>query len=440
MPQKRLLLIAAVTGYQVRVFAEAGRRLGYDIVLATDRCHKMDDPWADQAIPVRFHKPAYSAHLVKLAELQGGKFDGIVAVGDKPARVAAHIAHKIKLPWHPPEAVEACADKYLARERFRAAGLPLPTYYKIPLTDDPAAAAVQAPYPCVLKPLGLSASRGVIRANNPAEFSAAFQRIRALLETPEIARLHEDQDRFLQVESFIEGREFALEGILSDGRLQTLAIFDKPDPLDGPYFEETIYVTPSRQPADVQRQLTESAQRAVTALGLTRGPVHVEMRHNSQGVWMLEAAARPIGGLCAKALTFDGGMPLEELILRHAAGEDVHACRLDGPATGVMMIPIPREGIYEGTGGEEQASIIPGVTEVLITAKPGQLLTPLPEGASYLGFIFARGERPETVERSLRGAHAKLDFRIAATLPMFRYPLAWGGRKPGGKAAPSPKK
>ncbi len=421
MPQKRLLLIAAVTGYQVRVFAEAGRRLGYDVVLGTDRCHKMEDPWADQAIPVRFQKPNYSAHLARLAEVEGGKFDGIVAVGDKPARLAAHIAAKLGISWSPPDAVEACSDKFRARERFRAAGMLLPDYYKIPLNQDPTAAAQAAQYPCVLKPLGLSGSRGVVRVDNPAGFLAAFKRIKAILETPEITRLHEEQDRFLQVESFIEGRECALEGIVSDGRLQTLAIFDKPEPLDGPFFEETLYVTPSREAPETVRQIIETTQQAVQALGLTRGPIHAEMRHNSRGVWMLEVAARPIGGLCAKALAFDGGMPLEELIFRHAVGEDVTDYRLDGPATGVMMIPIPREGIYEAVSGVEKASAVIGVDEVLMTAKEGQKLTPLPEGASYLGFIFARGESSESVERSLREAHSQLTFKIATTLPVFRY-------------------
>jgi biotin carboxylase len=424
---KRLLLVAAVTGYQVRVFAEAGQRLGLEMVLATDRCHKLDDPWADHAIPVRFHKPNYSAHLAKLAEVEGGRFDGIVAVGDKPARLAAHIAARLGLPWNPPAAVEACADKHLARERFREAGLPAPHYYRLPLNADPLEAAGAAPYPCVLKPLGLSGSRGVIRADNPGEFVAAFRRIKALLGEPEIARLHEEQDRFLQVESYIEGREFALEGIVTGGRLKTLAIFDKPDPLEGPFFEETIYVTPSGEAPEVQDRIRETAQRAVTALGLTRGPVHAEMRVNGRGVWMLEVAARPIGGLCAKALTFDGGMPLEELILRHTAGEDVSSRQADGPASGVMMIPIPREGIYQGVSGVEEAAAVPGVREAIMTAKEGQKLTPLPEGASYLGFLFARGGDAREVEQALREAHARLRFRIAATLPVFRYILARAG-------------
>jgi biotin carboxylase len=304
-----------------------------------------------------------------------------------------------------------CRNKFLARERFRAAGLLVPGFYRVALAGGPENAAGNAQYPCVLKPLGLSASRGVIRANNRAEFVAAFGRIEALLQDPDIQRLHEEQDRFLQVESFIEGREFALEGILTRGRLRVLAIFDKPDPLDGPYFEETIYVTPSREREETQQEIARATESAVQALGLTHGPVHAEMRVNRNGVWMLEVAARPIGGLCARVLP-----GLEDLILRHAAGQEVASVAMSLDAAGVMMIPIPREGIYVATEGLEQARSEPGIEDIVITAKEGQKLVPLPEGASYLGFIFARGKSPEAAEQALRASHAQLHFEIAAAL------------------------
>ncbi len=268
----------------------------------------------------------------------------------------------------------------------------------------------------MLKPLGFSASRGVIRADGPEEFAAAFSRIRAMLETRDVRRLKQDQNRWIQVEGFIEGREFALEGILAGGSLQALALFDKPDPLNGPFFEETIYVTPSRESAGVQRQLLETAGQAVRALGLERGPVHIELRFNGEGAWILEVAARPIGGLCSRALRFEGGMTLEELILRHALGEDVSAARLADAASGVMMIPVPREGIYEGVHGVEEARAVPGIEDVIITAKQGQKILPWPEGSSYMGFLFARGDEPQAVEQALRQAHAALEFQIATAL------------------------
>jgi hypothetical protein len=412
----RLLLFAATTGYQIRVFAEAARRLGVDLTLATDRCHVLEDPWGDRAIPVRFGNVQGSLFAC-LDAIGDRRFDAVAAVGDAPAVLAADVASAFDIPFHPPAAVRACHDKHQARRLFQTAGLPVPQFFRVPLTEDPVAVARRAPYPCVLKPLGLSASRGVIRADHPDEFRAAFARIKALLEkTPDIRIAREDHSQYLQVEAYIPGREFAVEGILTHGAPRILAIFDKPDALEGPFFEETIYVTPSRETAAAQQSMREAVERAVRALGLHHGPFHAELRFNDSGVWMLEVAARPIGGLCSKALRFGTGMPLEELILRHAIGEDVAALQPADAASGVMMIPIPRGGVYEDAAGLDAARDVEGVDDVIITAKMGQILVPLPEGASYLGFIFARGGDPAAVERVLRLAHAKLSFRIATVL------------------------
>jgi hypothetical protein len=417
---KRLVLFAATTGYQSRVFADAARRLGIDLTLATDRCHILDDPWGDRAIPVRFDHIAGS-----LEALRGLRFDGVAAVGDRPAVLAAEAARLFGVPFHSPAAARACHDKYLARTLFQAAGLRVPRFHRARSGSD------FARFPCVLKPLGRTASCGVIRADDPAAFAAAWQRIRNLGE-------HE-----IQVEDYIPGREFAIEGLVTAGRFQPLAIFDKPDPLEGPYFEESIYVTPSREPAEIQRQFVETTAAAVHAVGLSHGPVHAELRSNSEGAWMLEVHARPIGGLCAKSLRFnlpassrsrlcardDGvaqsrgregaGLPLEELILRHALGEDVSSATREPSASGVMMIPIPKGGLYQSVEGVDRASAVDGVEEVLITATVGQRLQMLPEGATYPGFIFARAESPAEVETALRRAHAELRFHIAAALETF---------------------
>ena len=251
--------MAATTGYQTRAFAEAARRLEFDIALATDRCHVLEDPWGDRAIPVRFADPYGSRDTL----LANSPFDAVVAVGDQPTLLAALVAEALRLPFHSPAAVAACHDKYLARQLFQAAGLRVPEFFRVPVSEDPAEAARRAPFPCVLKPLGLSASRGVIRANDTVEFVAAFERIRALLENTDVLALREEQNRYIQVESFIAGREFAIEGLVTRGKLQTLAIFDKPDPLDGPFFEETIYVTPSREASDNQQALIEATGCAV---------------------------------------------------------------------------------------------------------------------------------------------------------------------------------
>ena len=400
---RRLILFAATTGYQIRVFADAARRMGLDLTLATDRCHVLEDPWADRAIAVKFDRIPESVEA-----LRGLPCDGVAAVGDRPAVLAAEAAQALGVPFHPPPAARACHDKYLARQLYQAAGLRVPPFFRAPLTEDPRALARRAPYPCVLKPLGLSASRGVIRANTEEEFVAAFACIRKIGE------------HHLQVECYIEGREFAVEGLVTHGSFQALAIFDKPDPLEGPYFEETIYVTPSRESAEVQQGLLDTTARAVAALGLYHGPVHAELRYNRSGAWMLEAHARPIGGLCAQALRFEGGVPLEELILRHAIGEDVSRARLEGGASGVMMIPIPKGGIYGSAEGVERARAVAAIEDVIVTAKQGQQLIPLPEGSSYLGFIFARGDSAAEVEGALRRSHAELRFHIATTLETFR--------------------
>jgi biotin carboxylase len=400
---RRLLLFAATTGYQIRVFADAARRLGVDLMLATDRCHVLEDPWGDRAIAVKWD------HIPESIEvLRGLPFDAVAAVGDRPAVLAAAAAEARGVPFHPRAAAQACHDKYLARQLYRAAGLRVPQFFRAPLQSAPESFATRAPYPCILKPLGLSASRGVIRANNPREFQEAFHRIRRMGE------------QHVQVESYIGGREFALEGLVTSGRFHCLAIFDKPDPLEGPFFEETIYVTPSRQAAAVQAELLETAARAVRALGLYHGPVHIELRQNTTGAWILETAARPIGGLCARALRFEPDIPLEELVLRHALGEEFTDARPAHPASGVMMIPIPKGGIYQSVEGLEEARAIAGIEDVMITAKEGQLLVPLPEGASYLGFIFARGNTPAAVESALRRSHAQLRLHIATALETFK--------------------
>jgi carbamoylphosphate synthase large subunit len=407
----RILLIAATTGYQTRSFAAAARAQGIEVSLATDRCHVLDDPWRDNAVPVRFEEPEKSAEVLSKLDI-----DGIIAVADRPTLVAALTAQKLGIPFHPPGAVAACRDKYRMRELFAAAGLLVPRYSRIDLTADPREFADSAAFPCVLKPLGLSASRGVIRANNPGEFIAAFERIRHILQQPEIQQLHEELNTAIQVEEYIEGREFALEGLMTQGQLQVLAIFDKPDPLEGPFFEETIYVTPSRESSAAQRAMVRIVEKAVCSLGLSHGPIHAEMRVNAQGVYMLEIAARPIGGLCARALRFENGLTLEALITVHAIGRMPASLVLSPPSSGVMMIPVPRAGIYESVTGLAEARALAGIDDIVITAKSGQKLVPLPEGASYVGFLFASGTEPAIVENALRQAHSRLHFETLASL------------------------
>ena len=374
--------------------------MGAEVTLATDRCHIMEDPWGDRAIPVKFDRVEESLVVLRDAVPH---VDGVAAVGDKPAILAAEAAAMYGVPFHPASAARLGHDKFAARKRYRAAGMLVPEFFRAVSDSD----AMRAPYPCVLKPIGQSASKGVIRANNPGEFVAAYRRITRMGE------------QGVQVEAYIPGREFALEGLVTRGLLQTIAIFDKPDLLEGPYFEETIYVTPSREPDAVQQALVDTTQQAVAALGLTHGPVHAELRYNDRGAWILEAHARPIGGLCSRALRMVHAVSLEEMIMVHAFDGDVAMAKLDGPASGVMMIPTPMNGLYRGVDGVERALGVRLIEEVTITATNGQHFVPPPEGSSYLGFIFARGEKPEQVEAALRIAHGELKFDFAPALPTF---------------------
>ena len=329
--RQRLLLLCTTTGYQSRAFVEAAEKLGLAVVFATDRCHVLEDPWQDGALPLRFEDPEAGAQ--KIAEYaRTNPVAALVPIGDRPTSSAARACRALGLLSHPPEAADACRDKYRSRERLRQAGLNVPGFSRFPVDADPrrllAADAVPLPPPWVLKPLALSASRGVIRADATEEFVRAFERIRALLRTPEVGVLREETSHFIQVESYVEGAEIAVEGIVDRGRLRILAIFDKPDPLVGPFFEETIYVTPSRLAAETQQHVIQTLGRAVQALGLHHGPLHAELRINREGVWVIEVAARPIGGLCSRALQFriplvDDNVSLEELLIRLALGQDV---------------------------------------------------------------------------------------------------------------------
>ena len=418
---RRVLLIATTTGYQTRAFGEAAGRLGIELVFATDRCHRLDDPWRDGAIPVRFHDEA--AFLEAIGEaVRHRPVHGVIAVGDRPAVFAALACEALGLQGHPPAAARASGNKLETRRRFAAAGLPGPAFSEVLLDSDLAEGRPGLEFPCVVKPLALSGSRGVIRADDLETLQAALERVRRLLSRADIRERRNPSDDRVLLETFIPGREYAVEGVVEDGTLRVLAVFDKPDALDGPFFEESIYVTPSTEPADAQRRMAQAVADAVAALGLRHGPVHAECRVNDAGVFVLEVAARPIGGLCARALRFEGPggvvLPLEELLLRHALGEPLSGYRREAAASAVMMIPIPRVGVYRRTHALDTARAVPGIVDVVMTAKPDQRLEPLPEGASYLGFIFARRGRPDEAVTALRQAHARLRVVIDTPIPV----------------------
>ncbi|HTI44345.1 MAG TPA: ATP-grasp domain-containing protein [Vicinamibacterales bacterium] len=411
---KRVLIIATTTGYQIRSFGEAAEKLGVRLVFASDRCDQLEDPWWDQAIPVRFFDEPGSLHAV-IEGMVANPPDGVIAVGDRPVTLAARVNEVFGLPGHPVGAALASRNKLESRRSLQAAGLAVPAFRAVSLADDPRELSLTFAYPAVVKPLAMSGSRGVIRVDNSCDFVRAFERLRTLMHQSDVRIERDAAHTVLLVETFIPGREYAVEGVLTNGTFQMLAIFDKPDPLEGPFFEETLYVTPSREPALVQDAIATAVASGATALGLRHGPLHAECRVNDAGVHLLEIAARPIGGLCSKALRFvspGGEASLEEVLLRHALRQDVSAFSRERRASGVMMIPIPHRGVFKSVDGERDARAVPDIVDLNITAKRDAMLIPLPEGRSYLGFIFARATTPLAVEQALRAAHAKLHFRI----------------------------
>ena len=380
---------------------EAARRIGVELTVASEQRSTFDQSNPTGLITLDFGRPQLAAR-----EVQGfartHPLTAVAGVDDDTAIVAAAIAEQLKLKGNPVHAAEAARDKHTQRQRLAAAGVPIPRFVLHSFTEDPTVVAKTVSFPCVLKPLRLSASKGVIRADTPEDFVAAQRRLAAIVCEPAADYL---------VEEFIAGYEVAFEGLLSNGRLHVLALFDKPDPLDGPFFEETIYVTPSRVPESLQTAIKDCAQRATRALGLVEGPIHAELRYNERGPWLIELAARPIGGRCSGALRFGAGkVSLEEIILRHALGMPIPSLERERKAAGVMMIPIPGAGTLREVRGVADAKTVPLIEDVQITAHPGEQLVPFPEGSRYPGFIFARGETPDVVEAAVRESHQRLTF------------------------------
>jgi len=341
------------------------------------------------------------------AAAAGLEFAGVVGVDDDTAVAAAHIAARLGLPHASVPACEAARDKHRQRELMSRHGVSVPRFQLLHFGQDLGQAATEVRYPCVLKPTHLSMSRGVIRADDRASFIAAARRVRRIVQDCG----GNDDDAFL-VEDFIGGPEVAVEGMMRDGALEVLAIFDKPDPLEGPFFEETIYATPSTLPGAAQAALVACVRDAARAIGLDRGPVHAEVRWSGGHAVLIELAARPIGGRCSNVLRFEGGVTLEDLVLSRALNRAAAPARLADGASAVMMIPTPRAGILRSVGNADAARAVEGIDGLDITVAPGQRLVPLPEGSRYLGFIYARAARVEDAVSALRTAHARLDIVI----------------------------
>ena len=411
--KKRILLLLPTKTYRAEAFLSAASQLGVTVAIGSDQPQTLSELSPRKSFVIDFSKPEKATKTI-VTFAQAHPIDAIVGVDDDTTVLVSMAAKALSLPHNSVESARTTRSKYQMRKVLAAADIPSPRFELVSINADPAKIAKYAKFPCVLKPLSLSASRGVIRANDPKEFAKAFRRIVSILDSSNVKTRKDARTQQILVEDFIPGVEVALEGILIQGRLKVLAIFDKPDPLDGPFFEETLYVTPSRLPVGVQEDIISCTTRTADALGLREGPVHAELRVNDNGAWIIEIAARSIGGLCARTLRFGTGISLEELIIRHAIGMEVESLQREQQPAGVMMIPIPHAGILREVRGKVDAERVSGIEEVTISILTGQKVLPLPEGARYLGFIFARGNTPESVEDSLREAYCRLEFVITA--------------------------
>jgi len=407
----RILLVAIHQSYRIAAYEAAAAALGARLVIASQGQHSIV-PGIARGVQIEFANVAESVERL-VADAAREPVDAVVASDDLALEIAARTAAALELPHNPLSAVRAARRKDLSREALRDAGLPVPRFRCLNLDESLDQQLVGVDYPCVIKPLAMAASRGVVRVDSREALVDVLPRIAAIVAEATVP----DERHQVLVESFLPGIEIAVEGLLSAGRLHVLAIFDKPEPLDGPFFEESYYITPSRLPRPLLERAIKRLSEACAAYGLREGPVHGELRLHDGEAWVLEVAARTIGGDCARLLSFGAGRSLEELVLRHALGWPLDLAAPNG-AAGVLMIPTPGAGTLRRVEGVLAAQRVPGIDDLSITVREGYELTPLPEGGTYLGFVFARAVTPDAVERALREAHACLNVVIAPRLPV----------------------
>lgn len=408
----RVLLVSPPESYRIQPYVRAAHSLGLEINLASQGEWAISSPHsAGIDVPLQDHEAALGV-LVELASRQ--HFDAIIGTDDSTLELAAKLAASTGLQQNPPSSVRIARRKDLSRICLHQAGIQVPDFTVInaaekPPDDDPPFA-----YPCVVKPLALSGSRGVIRADSRESLDQGVQRSLKI-----VAQEHDIYEKsHLLLEQFIPGREFAIEGMLREGTLEVLAMFDKPDPLDGPYFEETFYISPARITGNERQLIIKTVQNSCSAYGLITGPVHAECRLNEHGAWLIELAARTIGGLCSRLLSFGTGYSLEELVLANAIGLDLPMQVIHG-AAGVLMLPIKQEGVLRRVEGVMNAEKVPYIDDIEISLREGYKVIPLPEGASYLGFVFSTAPDADAVEHALRDAYSQLNPVIAPFWPVF---------------------
>ena len=404
----RALVIAPHGSYRTAPFIKAAKQLNVDVLIASQGEHSIVSDYV-QGLHIDFKNEAQAITTI-LAEAKKQTFSGIIGTDDVTTELAAHVAEKLSLPHNNPHAVKIAQRKDLARLSLKKSGVKIPEFDLLTTTKSLSEQTIHVDFPAVIKPVALSASRGVIRVNNKVELEQAVERVTTMLA--EERQIDEAIREILLLEEFIPGKEVAIEAMLHNGELDVLAIFDKPDPLDGPFFEETYYLTPTSFSENIQQEIKQTVLASCQAYGLNEGPIHAECRINEKGVWILEVAARTIGGMCGRLLGLGTGYSLEELVLLYAMGKRVEVKTIES-AAGVLMIPIPKAGILKRVEGLLNAQRIPYINDVTIEVREGYELTPLPEGNSYLGFIFAEAPTVKEAEQALRDAHACLNIVIA---------------------------
>ena len=393
----RVLLLVPARTYRAADFLLAAGRMRLDLVVASDG-----------ALPLGGHpvirvSPADPEASTRRILARAGPVDAVVAADTPMLVLAATVAARMGLPHNPVDAVLAATDKAAQRRRWAAAGLPQPSFRIVPAGDCVRRAAEAVGFPCVVKAVSLSASQGVLRADHPAAAAEAARRIRRVLDEAE-----RPAEEPLLIEEYLPGPELSIDGVLTAGDLTVTAVFDKPATPDGPTFEETLLVCPSRLATGVLGAAVRTAAAAARALGLSTGPVHAELRLGARGPALLELAPRSIGGLCSRALRFPGGASLEEIVLANALGRPVPAATGPVQPCGVFMLPVPRPGVLRAVEGRAAALAVPGITGLTITVPLGQRVRPLPDGDRYLGFIFAAGDTGPEVEHALTAASERL--------------------------------
>ena len=407
----RVLVIAPHGSYRTAPFIKAANKLNVDVLIASQGEHSIVSDYV-QGLHIDFKNEEQAIGTI-LTEAKKHSFCGIIGTDDTTTELAAFVAEKLSLPHNDPQAVKTAQRKDLARLSLKKSKVKIPGFDLLTTTKLLSEQNVKVNFPAVIKPVALSASRGVIRVNNELELEQSIERIKNMLI--EERHIGEDIREILLLEEFIPGKEVAIEAMLHNGELDVLAIFDKPDPLDGPFFEETYYITPTSFSEETQIDIKQTVFEACQAYGLNEGPIHAECRINDNGVWILEVAARTIGGMCGRLLSLGTGHSLEELVLLHAMGKrvEIKTIKSSELGLGVLMIPIPAAGILKRVEGLLEAQRIPFISELSIEVRDGYELVPLPEGNSYLGFIFAEAPTVKEAEQALRDAHACLNIVIA---------------------------